>query len=395
MIPIGPSTNAQLSFPLVYYTPISIMACSLSTLALSPAVSFDTYTGGSPYYSSLFRYPMNPQGPSISSRRGRRPFSTPGPQHIVNQSHNAIYLPQQGGPTRSQTSPASPSSGPNQYRDHAWSPQPSSQHVFPVRHHSYASYSEAAAHNQSPPQQHHSKSHSGNYSGEFRSHRRDSLQSLTQSYFPPISFQKQGRSSSPTATHTYSSSTSSSSPPSSPVPFSDILTPVHLLYAGLPRTESGLIPIPACHVFNRGEIVMTRTTRRLMKTSSTGRLTARHPCLILEATESHVRVLQMTSHVDLTVDQVRVVGAQLEHWLAREDPIHQDYFGRPGLRTSPPSDRAGYIWVGDEGEWVPIEQIKYLTGTRVEEHEIRRLEALTIEHGKTFASLLVPLLTNM
>jgi hypothetical protein len=140
---------------------------------------------------------------------------------------------------------------------------------------------------------------------------------------------------------------------------------------------------------------MTRTTRRLMKTSSTGRLTARHPCLILEATESHVRVLQMTSHVHLTVDQVRVVGAQLQHWLAREDPTHQDYFGRPGLQTSPPSDRAGYIWVGDEGEWVPMEQIKYLTGTRVEEHETRRLEALTIEHGETLTSIPVTLLTDI
>jgi hypothetical protein len=370
------------------------MACSISTIGISPAGKFDTYTGSSQYYSSVFRYPMNPQGPSFtSSRQGRRPFSTSGSQPIVYEPHNTIYTPQQGRPTRSQTSPASPSSGPNQYRDHTWSPQPSSQHVFSIRHHSCGSYSEAAAHNQL--QQHQLKSHSRNYSGEFRSHRRDALQSLTQSYFPPISFQKQGRSSSPTATHTYSSSTSSSSPPSSPAPFSDVLTPVHPLYAGLPRTESGLIPIPACHVFNRGEIVMTRTTRRLMKTSSTGRLTARHPCLILEATESHVRVLQMTSHVHLTVDQVRVVGAQLQHWLAREDPTHQDYFGRPGLQTSPPSDRAGYIWVGDEGEWVPMEQIKYLTGTRVEEHETRRLEALTIEHGETFTSIPVTLLTDI
>jgi hypothetical protein len=218
VIPNRPSTNAQLSFPFVYYTPISIMACSISTIGISPAGKFDTYTGSSQYYSSVFRYPMNPQGPSFtSSRQGRRPFSTSGSQPIVYEPHNTIYTPQQGRPTRSQTSPASPSSGPNQYRDHTWSPQPSSQHVFSIRHHSCGSYSEAAAHNQL--QQHQLKSHSRNYSGEFRSHRRDALQSLTQSYFPPISFQKQGRSSSPTATHTYSSSTSSSSPPSSPAPF--------------------------------------------------------------------------------------------------------------------------------------------------------------------------------
>lgn len=130
---------------------------------------------------------------------------------------------------------------------------------------------------------------------------------------------------------------------------------------------------------------MTRTTRRLMKTSSSGRLTARHPCLVLEATQTHVRVLQMTSHVPLTEEQVRVVGAQLRHWLAREDSesIHQDAFGRPGVVTNPASDRAGYIWVGDSGEWVPTEQVKYLTGTRVEEPEIRRLEGIIAYHGKS------------
>ncbi|PVG01278.1 hypothetical protein CPB86DRAFT_728047 [Serendipita vermifera] len=128
---------------------------------------------------------------------------------------------------------------------------------------------------------------------------------------------------------------------------------------------------------------MTRTTRRLMKTSSTGRLTARHPCLVLESTPTHVRVLQMTSHIHLTADQVRVVGAQLQHWLAREDCSHKDPFGRPGLVTTPPSDRAGYIWVGDGGEWVGKEHVKYLTGTRVEEHEIQRLERLAEYHVAT------------
>lgn len=125
---------------------------------------------------------------------------------------------------------------------------------------------------------------------------------------------------------------------------------------------------------------MTRTTRRLMKTSSTGRLTARHPCLILESTATHVRVLQMTSHVQLTADQVRAVGAQLQHWLARDDAAHRDQFGRRGLETSPPSNRAGYIWVGDGGEWVPLEHVKYLTGTRVEEPEMQRLESLAEYH---------------
>lgn len=130
---------------------------------------------------------------------------------------------------------------------------------------------------------------------------------------------------------------------------------------------------------------MTRTTRRLMKTSATGRLTARHPCLVLETSATHVRVLQMTSHVPLTEEQVRVVGAQLRHWLAREDSTHQDPFGRAGLVTNPPSDRAGYIWVGDEGEWVPIEQVKYLTGTMVNEEEILRLEDIINVHGVSLA----------
>ena len=103
-----------------------------------------------------------------------------------------------------------------------------------------------------------------------------------------------------------------------------------------------------------------------------------------------MRVLQMTSHVQLTSDQVRAVGAQLQHWLARDDAAHRDQFGRRGLETSPPSNRAGYIWVGDGGEWVPLEHVKYLTGTRVEETEIQRLEYLAEYHGKCY----VPILTG-
>ncbi|KAG9053707.1 hypothetical protein FS842_007388, partial [Serendipita sp. 407] len=156
----------------------------------------------------------------------------------------------------------------------------------------------------------------------------------------------------------------SSSPPSSPTPFVSALGPVHVSYRGLPRTESGLIPIPTDYQFQRGEIVMTRTTRRLMRTSNSSRLTARHPCLILQTSATHVNP----------------VGAMLQHWLAREDESHRDVFGRPGLRTSPPSERAGYIWVGDGGEWVPIECVKYLTGTRVEEGEMRRLETMIDYH---------------
>jgi hypothetical protein len=169
----------------------------------------------------------------------------------------------------------------------------------------------------------------------------------------------------------------------SPKPRPNVVSPVHPSYEGLQRTDTGLIPVPFNHVFKRGEIIMTRTTRRLMKTSSNGRLTARHPCLILEASYTHVRVLQMTSHVDLTEEQCRVVGARLHYWLAREDPIHQDPFGRPGLVTSPPTDRAGYIWVGDGGESVPIQQVKYLTGTIVEEREISRLESLIERHRES------------
>ena len=45
---------------------------------------------------------------------------------------------------------------------------------------------------------------------------------------------------------------------------------------------------------------MTRATRRLMKTSSNGRFTACHTYIILDSSLSHVRVLQMTSLVDLT-----------------------------------------------------------------------------------------------
>lgn len=184
--------------------------------------------------------------------------------------------------------------------------------------------------------------------------------------------------SSPELSSSSSSSSGSLSPTFSPL---SVAAPVHSDYKGLARTESGLLYIPEGHIFKRGEIVMTRTTRRLMKTSAAGRLTARHPCLVLEATATHVRVLQMTSHVPLTEDQVRVVGAKLRHWLAREDCTHTDLYGRPGLVTSPPSDRAGYIWVGDEGEWVPIKQLKYLTGTKVDWSEIERLEAIIQYHG--------------
>jgi len=165
-------------------------------------------------------------------------------------------------------------------------------------------------------------------------------------------------------------------------------SPVHRFYGGLQRTDTGLIPVPPNHAFKRGEIVMTRTTRRLMKTSTNGRLTARHPCLILESSPTHVRVLQMTSHVDLTEEQCRVVGARLHHWLAREDPVHKDPFGRPGLVTSPPTDRAGYIWVGDRGEAVPVPQIRYLTGTIVEEPEIARLEGLIEQHRESSPCLI-------
>ena len=179
------------------------------------------------------------------------------------------------------------------------------------------------------------------------------------------------------------SSSLSSSPMMSPKHRSSVVSPVHSSYGGLHRTDTGLIPVPFNHIFKRGEIVMTRTTRRLMKTSSNGRLTARHPCLILESSPSHVRVLQMTSHVDLTEEQCRIVGARLHYWLAREDPVHQDPFGRPGLITSPPTDRAGYIWVGDGGESVPVQQVKYLTGTIVEEPEIARLESLIELHRES------------
>lgn len=179
------------------------------------------------------------------------------------------------------------------------------------------------------------------------------------------------------------SSSLSSSPMMSPKPRFNVVSPVHPSYGGLHRTDTGLIPVPSDHVFKRGEIVMTRTTRRLMKTSSNGRLTARHPCLILESSPTHVRVLQMTSHVDLTEEQCRIVGARLHHWLAREDPVHQDPFGRPGLVTSPPTDRAGYIWVGDRGESVLVQQVKYLTGTIVEESEIARLEHLIEQHRES------------
>lgn len=179
------------------------------------------------------------------------------------------------------------------------------------------------------------------------------------------------------------SSSFSSSPMMSPQPRSSVVSPVHPLYKGLQRTDTGLIPVPIGHVFKRGEIVMTRTTRRLMKTSNNSRLTARHPCLILESSPTHVRVLQMTSHVELTEEQCRAVGVRLHYWLAREDPVHQDPFGRPGLITSPPTDRAGYIWVGDGGESVPIQQVKYLTGTVVEEPELARLESLIEQHRES------------
>jgi hypothetical protein len=184
------------------------------------------------------------------------------------------------------------------------------------------------------------------------------------------------------------SSSLSSSPMMSPKPRSSVISLVHPFYEGFQRTETGLIPVPFNHVFTRGEIVMTRTTRRLMKTSSNGRLTARHPCLILESSPTHVRVLQMTSHVDLTEEQCRVVGARLHYWLAREDPVHKDPFGRPGLVTSPPTDRAGYIWVGDGGEPVPVQQVKYLTGTIVEESEIARLENLIDQHRESLSCLI-------
>jgi hypothetical protein len=179
------------------------------------------------------------------------------------------------------------------------------------------------------------------------------------------------------------SSSLSSSPMMSPKLRSSVISPVHSSYEGLQRTDTGLIPVPLNHVFKRGEIVMTRTTRRLMKTSNNSRLTARHPCLILESSSTHVRVLQMTSHVELTEEQCRAVGVRLHYWLAREDPVHQDPFGRPGLVTSPPTDRAGYIWVGDGGESVPIQQVKYLTGTIVEEPEIVRLESLIGQHRES------------
>lgn len=360
------------------------MACSISTFSTSPViVSVDAYIGAPTYYTAHYRYTMDSASPSFTSpTQGRNTFPLSGPQPIANTSNVSIYS-HSGWPSRSRTSPTSPNF--HQYPDHAWPSQSHSQHSISTKHHSFASYSEAAYPPQFQPQQQYTKSHSRSYSGDARAQRRDSQQSISQSYFPPNQLTKKGHSSSHSVTSIYCGGplTSSSSPPSSPPPFSDALSPVHPLYAGLPRTDSGLIPIPAGHVFNRGEIVMTRTTRRLMKTSSTGRLTARHPCLIVEATESHVRVLQMTSHVQLTGDQVRVVGAQLQHWLAREDPTHRDAFGRPGLQTSPPSDRAGYIWVGDGGEWVPIEHIKYLTGTRVDEHEIQRLENLTFEYATT------------
>lgn len=255
-----------------------------------------------------------------------------------------------------------------------------------------------------------SKSHTRSSSSEWKAHKRSSSNQVYSSGSgsgspSPLNGRTSPARSPSSSTHSRSSSAGFgfSSPPNSPFPDTEIpssasssgntsasgngggfgsLTPVHEMYAGLARTESGLIPIPHRHAFTRGEIVMTRTTRRLMKTSSTSRLTARHPCLILEVspTQTHVRVLQMTSHVNLTEDQVRVVGAKLRHWLAREDEGHQDAFGRLGLQTCPPSNRAGYIWVGDGGEWVPIESVKYLTGTRVDEGEVRRLESLIAEH---------------
>jgi hypothetical protein len=119
---------------------------------------------------------------------------------------------------------------------------------------------------------------------------------------------------------------------------------------------------------------MTRTTCRPMKTS--GHLTARHPCLALKSSPKEVCVLQMTSHVELTAEQCRVVGARLH----REDALHQDPFGRAGLVTSPPTDRARYIWVGDGGEDVPVQQVKDLPGTIAEEPEIARLENLIEQH---------------
>ncbi|KAG8811128.1 hypothetical protein FRC17_002621 [Serendipita sp. 399] len=191
-----------------------------------------------------------------------------------------------------------------------------------------------------------------------RSDRRFSMQS-------PTDAPKTARHSPPKGAQDSDISALSSSPPSSPTPpFVSALSPVHVSYRGLSRTESGLIPIPINYQFKRGEIVMTRTTRRLMKTSNSSRLTARHPCLVLQTSATHVHP----------------VGALLQHWLAREDESHRDVFGRQGLRTSPPSERAGYIWVGDGGEWVPIENVKYLTGTQVEEAETRRLEILIDYH---------------
>ena len=69
-----------------------------------------------------------------------------------------------------------------------------------------------------------------------------------------------------------------------------------------------------------------------------------------------------------------MVGSRLNYWLAREDLVHQDPFGPRGLVTSPPTDRVGYIWVGDGGEPVPAQQIKYLTDTIVEEPGVAKLE---------------------
>lgn len=306
------------------------------------------------------------------------------PRHIRRSSTtcNQPHMPYNGNSLATQGCPVRiPTTLPSHYYNTTWTSQLAPQHSVPTNHHSF---SETAL--RPHPQQSQTKIHSRSISADGKPNRQHAQQAASQGYYSPGSFDSKGRSPSPGSSRGFhsGSSASSSTPPSSPLGFSDALAPIHSMYEGLPRTDSGLIPIPSGHVFNRGEIVMTRTTRRLMKTSATGRLTARHPCLILEASETHVRVLQMTSHIKLTVDQVRVVGAQLQHWLAREDSVHRDPFGRPGLETSPPSERAGYIWVGDGGEWVQNEHIKYLTGTRVDETEIRRLESLIVAHSEFF-----------
>jgi len=308
------------------------------------------------------------------------------PQSIPLNSDNYVF-PSGGWSARSPTTPRSPHSFPqarqSQHDNSAWSPQPQYRRST-ISTHSFNVHSSSAPRVNSNAQLPHTKSHSRSYS-DVQQHQRRSSQPH-QGYFPLAQLPYNtlnGRTPSPVTNSRHSSSsTSSLSPPQSPLPFADALAPVHPIYEGLPRTDSGLIPIPQGHRFARGEIVMTRTTRRLMKTSSTGRLTARHPCLILESTTTHVRVLQMTSHVHLTSDQVRAVGAKLQHWLARDDTEHRDLFGRRGLETNPPSNRAGYIWVGDGGEWVPLEHVKYLTGTIVEEAEMQRLESLAEHHSE-------------